>query len=112
MKSERRDIVACRLLGFSLRSSSLRIPRRLSNNTAPLVRCRSCPNVPTSAPTPSPSCGSGKTLYKIGQFDSWGDGWNQASMSVKDDEAEVIYEGSLEEVRKGEEKGEERSDEN
>mmetsp|Transcript_2142 Transcript_2142/g.3952 ORF Transcript_2142/g.3952 Transcript_2142/m.3952 type:complete len:739 (+) Transcript_2142:58-2274(+) len=57
----------------------------------------SCPNVPTSAPTPTPSCGSGKTLYKIGQFDSWGDGWNQASMTVKDDEADVIYEGSLEE---------------
>ena len=56
-----------------------------------------CPNTPTSAPTFTPSCGSGETLYKVNQFDSWGDGWNQASMILKDDDDVVVYRGSLDE---------------
>lgn len=56
-----------------------------------------CPNVATVAPTPTPSCSSSQSLYKIVQYDSWGDGWNKAEMTVKSVSTQaVIYEGSLE----------------
>mmetsp|Transcript_24580 Transcript_24580/g.46191 ORF Transcript_24580/g.46191 Transcript_24580/m.46191 type:complete len:749 (+) Transcript_24580:23-2269(+) len=56
-----------------------------------------CPSVPTSAPTPTPSCASGSELYRINQFDSWGDGWNNAHQTVKNADIDsAVYEGSLE----------------
>jgi len=53
----------------------------------------SCAPLPTEAPSPPPSCKS--TLIKIMQYDSWGDGWNDASMTVKTVDGAVIYEGTL-----------------
>jgi len=61
-----------------------------------------CPNTVTIAPTPTPACSHSESLYKIVQYDSWGDGWDKAEMTVKNDATEtVIYTGSLEDGAEG-----------
>ncbi|GMI18123.1 hypothetical protein TrLO_g1545 [Triparma laevis f. longispina] len=56
-----------------------------------------CPSVPTSAPTPTPNCLSNSELFQIKQYDSWGDGWNNAQQTITNSDGVVKYQGSLEE---------------
>ena len=45
-----------------------------------------------------PDCGSGEMLYRLIQYDSWGDGWDttQLTLSDREDESKSIYQGGLE----------------
>jgi hypothetical protein len=55
-----------------------------------------CAPLPTPPPPEEPDCPSSSTLVKILQYDSWGDGWNEASMSVWARGGSEIYSGGLE----------------
>mmetsp|Transcript_4824 Transcript_4824/g.8362 ORF Transcript_4824/g.8362 Transcript_4824/m.8362 type:complete len:897 (-) Transcript_4824:231-2921(-) len=48
-----------------------------------------------------PNCGSDEALYRLVQYDSWGDGWDKTAMSLKDDADKEIYSGSLEKGSEG-----------
>jgi len=57
-----------------------------------------CPNVVTPAPTATPTCSNSEDLYKIVQYDSWGDGWNKAEMTVSHEDTQaIVYTGGMEE---------------
>jgi hypothetical protein len=64
-----------------------------------------CPPLPTPPPPVVPTCSSSETLIKIMQYDSWGDGWNNAEMTFKAEasssSSSAIYEGSLEDGAEG-----------
>ena len=49
-----------------------------------------CPLAPPEPePVPTPTCASGESLYKVLLHDSWGDGWNDAELVVKDSTGHV-----------------------
>eukprot|EP00986_Skeletonema_menzelii_P004360 scaffold1472_cov157-Skeletonema_menzelii.AAC.4 len=45
-----------------------------------------------------PQCGVGEMLYRLIQYDSWGDGWDETQMTLRNraDESKDIYKGGLE----------------
>jgi len=43
-----------------------------------------------------PDCGSDEAIYRLVQYDSWGDGWDKTGMVIKNDADKEIYSGSLE----------------
>ena len=44
-----------------------------------------------------PTCGSGDTLYRLVMFDSWGDGWDETSLTLKErGTTKSIHQGGLE----------------
>lgn len=45
-----------------------------------------------------PECGVGQMLYRLIQYDSWGDGWDATKLTLRDraDESKEIYSGGLE----------------
>ncbi|KAL7542687.1 hypothetical protein ACHAWF_007229 [Thalassiosira exigua] len=47
-----------------------------------------------------PECGSDETLYRLVQYDSWGDGWDETVLTLKEHDASTskdpIYKGGLE----------------
>ena len=59
-----------------------------------------CPDAPTPAPTPEPTCADDESMYKLSQYDSWNDGWNKALMTITTSlnfgEQKTTYSGSLE----------------
>lgn len=44
-----------------------------------------------------PDCGVGEMLYRLIQYDSWGDGWDETQMTLRDhaNESKDIYKGGL-----------------
>lgn len=43
-----------------------------------------------------PDCGTDEALYRLVQYDSWGDGWDKTTMTVKSDADKEVYSGKLE----------------
>lgn len=45
-----------------------------------------------------PECGAGEMLYRLMQYDSWGDGWDTTQLTLRNraDESKDIYKGGLE----------------
>lgn len=63
-----------------------------------------CKDEPEPEPQPQPSdvkCGTDETVYRLIQYDSWGDGWDATTMSIKDVSNKVVYEGGLKEGSEG-----------
>ena len=55
-----------------------------------------CPNAaPAPAPAVMPTCATGESLYKVSLHDSWGDGWNEAALYLRDNSNHLLLTATL-----------------
>ena len=61
-----------------------------------------CPEKPPPIPPPTPVCKTGESLFRINEFDSFGDGWDSNKLVLKRADTNTeIYNGGLEDGTEG-----------
>lgn len=89
-KCESTDYAECGNDGYACRDPE-------SNSCDPFLSTK-CPEPEDEGDDDAvmPECGSDEALYRLVQYDSWGDGWDKTTMTIKGDTDKQVYSGSLE----------------